>query len=137
MKREMWRERWLNSINELTSLNLQIKSWLDKGDTNPHWSFTELMCTYFDDLSLQNNYQTILNNGWVTEQEFMIVKAWHEALHKYNSPNDNDHDSETILNDQKWLAIVNLGQTVKENLKNVLTADEIRILTAEKNVIKR
>ncbi|MBI3221103.1 MAG: hypothetical protein HYZ44_16445 [Bacteroidetes bacterium] len=137
MTREMWRERWLDSINELTSLDLQIKSWLDKGNTNPHGSFAEFMCTYFDDLSLRDNYQSALNNGWVTDQEFVIVGAWHEALDEYNSPNDDDQDSETILNDQKWLAIVNIGQAVKEKLKNMLTADEIRNLTAEKNVVRR
>ena len=134
MTREMWRERWLDSLNQLTSLDLQIKSWLDKENTNPHWSFVEFMSTYFDDLSVVDNYEYVLNNGWITGQEFRIIKEWHEALNKYNSPDNDDYDNEAILHDQKWLAIVNMGQTLREELKNMLTADEIRILTAEKNV---
>ena len=134
MTREMWRERWLDSINELTSLDLQIKSWLDKEDTNPHWSFVEFMCTYFDDLFLRDNYQYVFNNAWITGQEFGIIREWHEALDEYNSPDNDDYGNGAILNDQKWLAIVNMGQTVREKLKIVLMADEIRILTAKKNV---
>lgn len=134
MTREMWRERWLDSINELASLDLQIKSWLDKENSNPHWSFVEFMCTYFDDLSLEDNYHYARNNGWITTQEFGIIREWHEALDKYNSPHNDDYDHEGILHDQKWLAIVEIGQTVKEKLKNVLTANEIEILTAEKSV---
>jgi hypothetical protein len=134
MTRETWRERWLDSINELTSFDLQVKSWLDKENTNPQWSFVEFMCSYFDDLGLDDNYQYALKNGWITERELGIVKEWHEALNNYNSPDNNDYDDAAILNDQKWLAIINLGQSVTHKLKNVLTANEISILTAEKNV---
>ena len=130
----MWRERWLDSINELTSLHLQIKYWLDKDSTNPHWSFVEFMCTYFDDLSLGDNYQYALNNGRVTGQEFGIIREWHEALDKYNPPDNDDYDNEAVLNDEKRRAIVTTGRTVREKLKSVLTADEIRILTSKKNV---
>lgn len=134
MTRETWRERWLDSINELTSFDLQVKSWLDKENTNPQWSFVEFICSYFDDLGLDDNYQYALKNGWITERELGIVKEWHEALNNYNSPDNNDYDDAAILNDQKWLAIINLGQSVTHKLKNVLTANEISILTAEKNV---
>jgi hypothetical protein len=132
--KNLWRERWLGCINELTSLDLQKKSWLDKTPTNPHWSFVEFMCTYFDDLFPDDNYQYILKNGWITDEELRIISELHEALDKYNSPNNDDYDNEAILNDQKWLAIINLGQSVRAKLKNVLTADEIRILIEGKNV---
>jgi hypothetical protein len=113
MTREMWRERWLDSINELTSLDRQIKSWLDTENPSTHSSFVEFMCTYFDDLSLGDNYQYVLDSKWITGQEFGIIKEWHEALDKYNSPDNDDYDNDAILNDQKWLAIVNMGQTVR------------------------
>ena len=134
MTREMWRERWLDSINELTSFDLQVKSWLDKANTNPHWSFVEFICTYFDDLFLDDNYQYVLHNRWITEHELEIIKEWHEELNRYNPPGNDDYDNEAILNDKKWLAIIAMGESAKNKLKQVLTVEEIKILTAEKNV---
>jgi len=42
-QKELWRDRWLSCINELTSIELQRKSWLDKSNTNPHWTFVEFI----------------------------------------------------------------------------------------------
>src|SRR5690606_4008924 len=93
-----WRENWLSSINELTSIDLQRNSWLDKTHTNTHWSFVEFMCSYFDDLAIDNSYNYPLKKGWISNQEFEIVREWHELLDKYNSPKNNDYDHEAILN---------------------------------------
>ena len=123
-----WRKRWLSSINELTSIELQKSSWLDKSNTNPHWSFTEFMCCYFDDLSLDNNYQDQLKISWISEQEFKLIKEWHIALDKYESPTDDD-DRESILEDKKWLEIVNLGVIAKQELIKYLNIEELNILT--------
>jgi hypothetical protein len=114
--KDNWRERWLGCINELTSLDLQKKSWLDRTHTNPHWSFVEFMCNYFDDLAIDDNYKYALDNGWVTRQKYEIIKDWHEALDKYNSPNEDDYDNEAILNDTKWLDILQTGINTKNKL---------------------
>ncbi|MBK9732789.1 MAG: hypothetical protein IPO83_16175 [Chitinophagaceae bacterium] len=97
MEKEIWRERWLDCINELTSLNLQKKAWLDKANTNPHWSFVEFCSCYFDDLNIDDNYKYSIDNGWITGQEYEIIKDWHEALNRYNAPNNENHDHEAIL----------------------------------------
>jgi len=51
-------------------------------------------------------------------------------LDRYNSPNNNDYDNEAILSDPNWLEIVSMGQKVKDNLKKVLTSEEIQILSS-------
>ncbi|HSC53163.1 MAG TPA: hypothetical protein VLC98_06085 [Phnomibacter sp.] len=129
--KNLWRERWLGCINELTSLDLQKKSWLDKTHTNRHWSFVELICSYFDDLGINDNYKNPLDKGWVTGHEFEIIKDWHEALDKYDSPKNDDYDHAAILNDHKWLDILQSGLTMKSKLALTLNETEKKILTEE------
>ena len=132
----LWREKWLSCINELTSLDLQKKSWLDRTHTNPHWSFVEFMCSYFDDLAIDDNYKYPLDKGWLTDQEFEIIKDWHEALDKYDSPKNDDYNHEAILNDSKWLDILQCGLTMKGKLAATSNERETRILTDEINYLK-
>jgi hypothetical protein len=133
--RNLWRERWLGCINELTSLDLQKKSWLDTTHTNPHWSFVEFLCCYFDDLGIDDNYKYPLDKCWLTDQEFEIIKDWHEALEKYDSPKNDDYDHVAILNDPKWLAILQSGLTIKDKLASTLNETEKKILTEEINYL--
>ncbi|MPM08933.1 hypothetical protein SDC9_55249 [bioreactor metagenome] len=127
--RNIWRGNWLSCINELTSLNLQKQCWLDKTNTNPHWSFVEFMCCYFDDLAIEDNYKYPLENGWLAKQEFEIIKDWHESLGKYESPNNNDYDHQAILSDSRWLDILQMGLAMKSKLEAILDENERRILT--------
>ena len=127
----LWRKSWLRSINELTSFELQLKSWLDRKNSNPHWSFGEFMCSYFDDLVIDDNYKDQLNKGWASNEEIEIIKAWHEALDKYDSPNNNDFDHEAILNDPKWLDILQIGVNTKNKLAETLNETEKQFLNKE------
>ncbi len=130
-EKDKWRERWLHCINEITSLDLQKKSWLDNSHTNPHWSFKEFMCCYFDDLANDDNYKTQLEEGWVSKQEFEVIKPWHEKLNNYGSPSNDDFDHEAILNDPKWLEILEIGKIVKNNLARILSKKERKFLIEE------
>lgn len=134
--KNLWRERWLGCINELTSIDLQKKSWLNKTQTNPHWSFVEFMCSYFDDLAIAENYKFQLDNGWVTKKEFDIIEAWHITLDKYNSPKNDDHDNEAILNDPKWLEILQVGVKTRNELGKTLNETERQFLTEEIDYLK-
>ena len=134
--KNLWRERWLGCINELTSLELQRKSWLNRTNTNPHWSFVEFMCNYFNDLAIDENYKYQLDNNCITSQEFEIIKDWHAALDKYNSPKNDDYDHQAILNDSKWLEILKSGVTMKKKLAVRLNEKETKILTEKINYLK-
>lgn len=53
------------------------------------------------------------------------------ALHAYNSPNNNDHNHASILNDPQWLAIMQIGKVMKKNLIFHLDENEKEILTED------
>ena len=129
--KKVWRPNWLSRINELTSLELQKRSWLDNDAPSPHWSFVEFMCSYFDDLGVENAYKDPLVRGLLSKQEFDIIKEWHDVLDKYNSPNDDDYNVANILSDPKWLEILELGIVAKNNLAKVLSESERQFLTEE------
>lgn len=129
MQKELWRKRWLESINELTSLTLQKQSWLDKTNkSNPHWSFVEFRCCYFDDLGIYNDYDYQLKNEWITKKEFDIIKPWHKMMDQYNSPKNDDYDVEAILADKNWLSIIEVGEKTKKELSKVINQKEKEIL---------
>lgn len=132
----MWRERWLRSVNELTSLELQRKSWLDKTHTNPHWSFIEFMCCYFDDLVIDDKYKYQLDKGWISNLEYELIEDWHIELDNYNAPNNDDYDNEAILNDPKWLEILEIGIKAKIELAKTLDKTERDFLTKEADYLK-
>ncbi len=131
MERKHWRERWLNAISELTSLCLQQKAWLDQHKKNPHWSFAEFMCCYFDDILADQSYGHYIDIGWVLPEEAAILKNWHEDLDKYQSPGNDDFNNEAILNDKKWLEVVKKGVEAKQKLGALLGKEESRILLVE------
>lgn len=131
-----WRKRWLSSINELTSFDLQKKSWIDKTHSNPHWSFVEFMCSYFDDLAIDDNYKYQLDKGWVSKKEYEIIEDWHIALDKYNSPKNDNYDNEAILNDPNWLNILEIGIKTRKELAKTLNESERVFLTEEINYLK-
>lgn len=130
-QKEQWRNRWLSCLNELTSLELQQKSWTDKSNTNPHWSFVEFMCSYFDDLGIDNQYEYQLKEKWITKNEFEIIQKWHELLDKYNSPTNDDYKVVEILKDKNWQLIVKEGQKAKNELSKILNNSEKQILVEE------
>ena len=126
----------MSSINELTSIDLQRKSWLDKHQTNPHWSFVEFMCSYFDDLLCDFPYSHYIEIGWVSPKEYEILSHWHQALDTYQAPNNDDNDRVAILEDKKWLEIVRSGEKAKEKLANLLSNEEQQALTETINYIQ-
>ncbi len=134
--KNLWRERWLGCMNELTSLDLQKKSWLDRTHTNPHWSFIEFMNSYFNDLVIDDNYKESLESGLVSKQEFKIIKEWHESLDKYNPPKNDDSDNEAVLKDSEWLKILQIGVDAKNKLAETLIELEKQLLTEKINYLK-
>jgi hypothetical protein len=132
LTKEIWRQRWLESINELTSLDLQTKSWLDSSKQNPHWTFVEFMCSYFDDLFISENYSEFISKGWLTQKEYDVVKNWHDAIDKYESPDKHDYDHSAILKDQKWLDILKVGVNAKSKLVDLIDENEKKHLATIK-----
>ena len=76
----LWRVRWKASVEELTSLEHQRKTWLDAEKPSVHYTYVEFMCCYFDDLLCGMSYNQLAVNGYVSEQEKAVVIEWHTAL---------------------------------------------------------
>jgi hypothetical protein len=128
MDKETWRRNWLFMLKDLTNLDYQRKTWLDPNNTNPYYSFVEFMCSYFDDLNITDGYDKLIGSDLVTRDEYESIKKWHKLLAEYNSPNNEDYDNQAVLNDQKWLDILELGKESIENLKPKLNSIERSLL---------
>lgn len=119
------RENWLISILCLADMDLQKERWLDRRITNPAWSFIEFYNSYFDVIS--SSYEDLVAAGFFTNDEYMAVKDFHEALAAYQEPEDAvDHDS--ILADEDWQSVVALGHRSVERLKDIITQPEEQAL---------
>lgn len=69
----------------------------------------------------------------MTTQELKIIRDWHEALDKYETPKNNDYDNEAVLRDQNWLDILQNGVNAKVKLSEILSDREKQVLTKEIN----
>jgi hypothetical protein len=77
--RKHWRPAWLSSIQEFADLDTQRAKWLDPENTNPHWSFREFMCCYFDDIGLDESelgYSGWIEHGLITAAEAAAVERY-------------------------------------------------------------
>lgn len=119
--RSVWRLRWLASIQELADLHEQQRTWLDTHSGNPHASFIEYVCCYFDDLGLSDqNYSKFVADGFVTEHESKLLQDFHTRIELYKSPT-NDWDHASILSDPKWHRITELARIAKAELLEILS----------------
>jgi hypothetical protein len=128
MNKEKWRRNWVLILKDLTDLEYQKRTWLNPNNKNPYYSFIEFMCVYFDDLNLNEGYGKLIESNIVTNQEYKSIEKWHNLLDKYNSPNNHDWNNQAILNDTKWLMIIELGKESIENLKPKLNSIERSLL---------
>lgn len=125
-----WRKRWLRSINELTSIELQRNSWLNTSRKGPHYSYVEFVCSYFDDLNLDDNYSHQVKNNWISSEEVAVIIGWHQLLHSYRSP-QGDYCVKEILEDKVWQDIVEIGRLAKMKLAELLNQEQQKILLKE------
>jgi hypothetical protein len=118
--RRNWRKNWLSCIQEFADDEMQHRMWLDPSNTNPHFSFVECFCAYFDDLDLSNDgYTTALNEGLVNGDEVAAVSGFHQNADKYESPTDN-YDHRAILADPLWTEVVAAAQRAQTLLVDLI-----------------
>ena len=97
--RRAWRLRWWGCLSDFADIDLQRRRWLDPENTNPHWSYVEFMCSYFNDLLCDQGYDWASNEGLVTKEEVQAVAALHGLLDRHAAPQGDDYDNEKVLND--------------------------------------
>src|SRR3954467_5832136 len=99
--RRTWRTNWLSSIQEFADDEAQCRLWLDTTKTNPHFSFVEYFCCYFDEIGLsEGGYEWGLIQDLLTEAGVAAVANFHKVADAYDSPTD-DYDHQAILADAK------------------------------------
>lgn len=127
--RRNWRTRWLSSIQEFADHETQRRLWLDSKNTNPHFSFIEYFCCYFDDLNLSDGgYDWALSEGMLSADEVTAVAEFHQTADAYDSPTD-DYDQQAILADPKWTEVVAAAKRAQDALSQLIDdAHERRFL---------
>ena len=119
--RESWRAHWLGSIEEISDIAMQRATWLNPSNGNPHYSYVEYRCSYFDDLHLDEGYDTLIEEGFVTTAEAGAVSEFHALLSAHEPPTGDQYDHQAILADPNWLAVTQAGRAAADRLEPLLT----------------
>ncbi len=121
-QRHYWRLRWLSSIQAFSDSETQQTRWLDPQERNPHYSFVECMCSYFDDAFMgdENAFDRRIQRGHVTVEEVAAVEDFHALADAYQSPERDDYDNAAILADPEWHAVVDAAEQAKQRLLPLL-----------------
>ncbi len=127
--RKNWHRDWLTSICEIANGDEQKIKWLDPENTNPHWSFVEYCCKYFDDLRISNiGYIGAVSEGLIDQTEADAVQDFHRVFDHYSEPTDF-YDSEILLADPEWLAVTEAAKRACLALRQLISdPEEVRIL---------
>ncbi|MGK6353527.1 hypothetical protein [Parapedobacter sp. DT-150] len=96
-------------ILEISDISLQIKLWLNKDNsTGMISSFVELMNRLFDD----NDFDAFIDNGakrsGISSDVIYEMRKLRDLLNGYKEREDD----EAIINDPKWLVIVQQAKNV-------------------------
>ncbi|MCR5871395.1 MULTISPECIES: hypothetical protein [unclassified Sphingomonas] len=128
--RRNWRMQWLGSIQEFADGEAQHRRWLDRTNTNPHYSFVEYMCCYFDNLCLSDRgYDWAVKENLISLMEAAAVAEFHQIVDAYHSPT-NDYDHDAILADPAWAEVVEAAKRAQAALLCLIgDVDEQRSLT--------
>lgn len=117
-----WRLNWLESLHEFSDYSLQLYSWRGGLEpNNPHWSFVEFMCCYFDDCSLSGGYAWAVEDGFVSIEEETAVAEFHQAADQYKPPKNDSYDHGAILQDMEWQVVVELAVAACNRLSSLIT----------------
>jgi hypothetical protein len=116
-----WRQSWLGCLQDFADADLQRRTWLDPHNQNPHWSYIEFMCSYFDDTLHGEGYGWAIGEGLVTKDEADAVAALHHLLTTHEAPGGDDYNNERILNDPAWNHIVEEARQATEKLALLLS----------------
>lgn len=72
-QKEIWRLRWLGMIYSFSHLKYLRGLWIEGRYPNEIGIFAEDMCKYFDDLTINDNYELRLTTGDINQEEWKII----------------------------------------------------------------
>jgi hypothetical protein len=118
--RRRWRLNWLWCLNEFSDIDLQRRMWLDPANRNPHWSYVEIMCSYFDDVIGERTYAALVAEGLISAEEATVVSVLHTLLDSHEAPGGDDWNAVRLLADPAWQAIVTEAKKANRRLAEYL-----------------
>jgi hypothetical protein len=128
--RRNWRTNWLSSIQEFADEQTQRGLWLDPENSNPHHSYGEYVCCYFDDLGLsEGGYGWALEQGIVSADEVAAVTDFHAIAGNYKPADVYNH--EAILADPGWAGVVAAAKRAQSALLGLIKDPRERQLLTE------
>ncbi len=117
---EQLRRMWFCSVNEISDIGLQRRTWLDATNRNPHWSYIEFIESYPKDDQLQH----AVKQGWLSAEEFGILSELRRILVAHSPPRGDDYDNAAVLEDPAWHSVVETAERAKQQLLSI-TTDQI------------
>ncbi len=113
---------WFSGVQELADLDLQKITWLDRQNSNPHWSYVEFCCSY----PMEDQLAEAHAHRWLTDEEVHLLRTLNEAISAHSSPTGNDYDHEAILQDPAWLEVVELAKRTQQRLLAIVENEDER-----------
>lgn len=129
MKKEIWRQSWLESIHKLTSFKLQNNIIVNMGNGVSYWPFDILVNNYIDKVLLGFDYQYYTDKmNYLSSEEYEIIKDWHNELEDYILLIGDESDETVILRDRILISFLQNGKLAKQKLLAVLPESEKQYL---------
>lgn len=95
--------------------------WLDPKNTNPHWSYVEFMCSYFNDVLHDRTYAELVAQDLVSAAEAALIEPLHALLDKHEAPDGNDWNAAGVLADPAWQTVIIEAAAANARLARLLT----------------
>lgn len=111
------RSWWFCLVAEIADIDLQRRTWLDRANQNPHWSYVEFVCSYPDHDQLMH----ALKQGRLTADEFKILSELRRILVSYSPPGGNDYDHAAVLDDPAWHSVIEAAERARQQLLSTTT----------------
>jgi hypothetical protein len=108
---------WFSLISEISDAGLQRRTWLDRANTNPHWSYIEFVSSYPDHSQILHARE----HGWLTVEEFEILNELRTVLDAYSPPENDHYNNAAILDDPAWHSVVEAAHRAKRQLLSIAT----------------
>ncbi|HTT81318.1 MAG TPA: hypothetical protein VMF86_16725 [Stellaceae bacterium] len=106
------RQNWFQSVQELSDLELQRRTWLNTSNTNPHWSYIEFVECY----PLPDQLEDALDQGWLSRREFEVLTELGRLVGLHAAPSGDDFNNAAVLDDPAWHRVAAAAARAKQLL---------------------
>ncbi|MES2652717.1 MAG: hypothetical protein V4663_13325 [Bacteroidota bacterium] len=117
------RKRWIETLFQFSHIEYQKQSWAGQYENHVN-DYTEMVCSYFDDLNLDDGYLKFMEDGLTSDVEVNIWSSFHSNLNAYTSKIENMKPSDQeIIKDSQWIELTNLAKLSWDEFKKNLRSD--------------